>query len=133
MSRSITINTVTAPPFTESMGRETMTPRLHLEVYYDEGGVSMLTYRTRPRAYVLAVKYDRLSDSGFKTILLDAIGFPAATLEPAKRFSAAKLAKFAADIRDGKYDELIDSLYARAVKGRHEHQWPETIRSVVAS
>ena len=128
-NRSITIRTVTAPDFME--GRTAFTPRLHLVVGYDEGGISMMSGRERPRGYFLAVQYDQKTSDGYLQLILDGKGNPAASLEPAAWFNAAKLQKLAADVQAGKFDAVIDELYAKAVAHRSKYQWPESIRPAV--
>lgn len=129
MSRSITLHTVTAPDFQD--GRTAFTPRLQLVVGYDEGGTNMLSGRERPRCYFLAVQYDQRTPDGFLQLILDGKGNPTASLEPAARFSEAKLKKIAADVTAGKFDAQIDELYAKAVAHRSKHAWPESIRPAV--
>lgn len=126
MSRSITINTVTAPSFLD--GRETLTPRLKLTVSYDEGGTSMFTGQHRSRCYCVSVEHDRISDRGFTSIILDGKGNPSYGILPAKRFSASKLKTLAQEVIDGKHDALVEMLYAKAVSNRSEHAWPESIK-----
>jgi hypothetical protein len=125
-NRSITINTVTAPDFVD--GRTAFTPRLHLVVGYDEGGISMMSGRERPRGYFLAVQYDQRSSEGYLQLILDGKGNPTATLELAARFAESKLNKLAAAVQAGKFDAVIDELYAKAVANRSKYQWPESIR-----
>ena len=66
-------------------------------------------------------------------MLLDAKGNPTAELEPAARFSAKALERIANDVRNGKHDELITRLYAKAKANRAEYAWPESILPLVAS
>ena len=133
MSQSITIKTVTAPAFKESDYSNTMlTPRLTLVVSYTKGGANYFTGGSIPRGYDIGVQHSRESDQGFVSILLDSKGNPTAVLEPAARFSAKTLERIAADVLNGKHDELIERLYAKAKANRSEYAWPESILPLVA-
>lgn len=133
MSKSITIKTVTAPAFKESKySNDMLTPRFKLVVSYTKGGMCYFTGCNAPRGYEIAVQHDRHSDQGFTSMLLDAKGNPTANLEPATRFSAKTLERIASDVRNGKHDELIARLYAKAKANRAEYVWPESILPLVA-
>lgn len=125
MSRSITIATVTAPKFVEfaeSPHPRNLTPRLHLKLNYDEGT------RSRPRAYTLTIFFDRLSDDGYVSVVLDfQNSTPTAIIEVANRFSQSKLEKVLAAVHSGKFQDTIDQLYEMAVKQRNQHHWPLSI------
>lgn len=123
--QSITIKTVTAPAFKDFSN--VLTPRLRLVVSYTKGGTSMFSGGTIPRGYDLSVRHDRVSDQGWASMIIDGKGNPTATLKPAARFSANMLELLAKEVRDGKHDELIAKLYAKAVANRPEYAWPETI------
>jgi hypothetical protein len=133
MSQSITIKTITAPPFKEgAYGNETMKPRLKLVVSYTKGGVSYLAGNSIPRGYDLSIQHDRHHhDRGYTSTLIDGKGNPTASLEPAARFSAKTLERIAADVRSGKHDELVTQLYAKAKANRSEYAWPESILPLV--
>jgi hypothetical protein len=133
MSQSITIKTVTAPPFQESKySKEMLTPRLKLVVSYTKGGTSFITGNKIPRGYDLSVDHDRHSDQGFTSVLLDSrCGNPTASLEPGARFSAKTLERIADDVRNGKHDALIAQLYDKAKANRSEHTWPESILPLI--
>jgi hypothetical protein len=122
--QSITIKTVTAPPFKE--GNETITPRLKLVVGYTKGGTNVLTGYEIPRGYDIAIRHDRTSES-LVYVSIDGKGNPTSTIKPAARFSANMLELLAKEVRDGKHDELITKLYDKAKANRPEYAWPETI------
>lgn len=127
--QSITIKTVTAPAFQD--GSWMLTPRLELVVSYTKGGVNIFTGSSYPRGYELSVQHDRLSDQGFSSFLIDGKGNLTTVLEPAARFSAKTLERFANDVRSGKHDELIERLYAKAKANRSEYAWPDSILPLV--
>ena len=127
-TQSIIIKRVTAPAFKDSM----LTPRLTLVVSYTKGGVSYFTGDSIPRGYDLSIQHDRHSDQGFTSVLIDGKGNPTASLEPAARFSAKTLERLADDVRNGKHDDLIARLYAKAKANRSEYAFPESILPIVA-
>lgn len=127
----ITIATVTAPSFVD--GRNTLTPRLHLRVSYMKGGPNYFNGKVNPRGYSISVDFDRRSDEGFVSLLIDGKGNPAALIESAKRFNQKKLEAIAQQVRDGKHDELVERLYARAVFNRNNHAWPASILDVAVN
>lgn len=130
--QSITIKTVTAPAFQESRySSETLTPRLKLVVSYTKGGTSYFTGSSIPRGYDLSVQHDRHSDQGFTSMIIDGKGNPTASLEPAARFSAKAMERIADDVRNGKHDDLIARLYAKAKSNRSEYAWPESILPLI--
>ena len=87
----------------------------------------MFSGGTIPRGYDLSVRHDRISDQGWTSVIIDGKGNPTASLKSAARFSANMLELLAKEVRDGKHDELIAKLYAKAVANRSEYAWPETI------
>lgn len=123
--RSITISNVTANPF-EDCGRM-FTPRMQLIVNYTTGGMCYFTGNRYSRGYEIAVRYDRLSDQGWVSIIIDGKGNPTSLVEQAARFSAKTLDRIANDVRNGKHNTLIEALYARARVNRREHVWPDSI------
>lgn len=128
MSQSITIKTVTAPAFKESpYSNEMLTPRLQLVIGYTKGGVSSRTGNIIPRGYDIAIRYDRSSDRGFTSIVIDGKSNPYASLEPAARFSVKTLERLAEEVCKGKHDTTIAELYAQAKANRSEFAWPESI------
>jgi len=122
MKDSITIAVVHGPSFQD--GRSTLTPRLKLTVNYMKGGMNYFNGQTMPRGYIVSVEYDRVSDDGFRSLLLDGKGNPSAVVEHAKRFNAKKLQEIAQRVIDGKYEALVSGLYAQAIEIR-KHAWPE--------
>ncbi len=129
MSKSITIKTVTAPAFKDC--NSMLTPRLKLEVSYTKGGMCFLTGNSYARAYEISIQHDRHSDQGFSSFLIDGKGNPTASIEGAKRFSAKTLERLASEVRNGKHDDLIARLYAKAKANRSEYAWPESILPLV--
>lgn len=129
--QSITIKQVTAPPFRD--GSAMLTPRLTLVVSYTKGGTSFITGNAIPRGYDVSVQYDRQSDQGFTSIIIDGKGNPTASLEPAARFSAKALERIAGNVRNGIYDSTIAALYAKAKANRAEYAFPEFILPLVES
>lgn len=129
MSQKITIKTVVAPAFNDC--NSMLTPRLSLQVSYTKGGTSCFTGKSHPRGYDISVVHDRISEKGYTSILLDCHGNPAAMLEPATRFSAKTLQRIADDVRGGKHDALIATLYAKARANRSEHAFPVSILPLV--
>jgi len=123
--QSILLKTVTAPPFKDC--NSILTPRLQLVVRYTKGGTSIMTGAEFVRGYEVSIQHDRLSDEGFRRILIDHKGNPTASLEQASRFSAKALDRLVGEIRSGKYDATIEHLYALARARRPEHNWPEAI------
>ena len=128
--KSITIKTVTAPVFKD--WNNMLTPRLKLVISYTKGGTCYFTGGHAPRGYEISVQHDRHSDQGFTSMLIDGKGNPTASIEAAARFSATKLERIADDVRNGKHDELIARLYAKAKANRSEYAWPESILPLVA-
>jgi hypothetical protein len=123
--QSITLKTVTAPPFKDC--NSMLTPRLQLVVRYTKGGTSIMTGAEFVRGYEVSIQHDRLSNDGFRQFLIDGRGNPTATLEQASRFSAKTLDRLVGEIRSGKHNATIAHLYALAKTRRPEHNWPEAI------
>lgn len=128
-NQSITIKTVTAPAFKNFS--EMLTPRLKLTVSYTKGGTSWFSGQHFPRGYQLSIDHDRKSDQGFTSLIIDGKGNPCADLEPAARFSAKVLERLANEVRNGKHDELIERLYAKAKANRPEYAWPASMLPLV--
>jgi hypothetical protein len=129
--QSITLKQVTAQPFKD--GSAMLTPRLTLVVSYTKGGTSFITGAAIPRGYDVSVQYDRQSDQGFTSIIIDGKGNPTASIEPAAKFSSKSLERIANDVRNGKHDDLIAQLYTKAKANRSEYAWPESILPLVES
>lgn len=123
--QSITIKQVESQPFRDGIAM--LTPRLTLVVSYTKGGTSFFTGSTIPRGYGVSVQYDRLSDQGFTSIVIDGKSNPTANLEPAARFSAKALERIAGNVRNGIYDSTVAALYAKAKANRPEYAFPEFI------
>jgi hypothetical protein len=123
--QSVTLKTVTAAAFIEDGERKT--PRLSVVVRYTKGGTSYLDGKSYSRGFEISVCHDRLSDTGTKSVVIDGKGDPTQHVELASRFSPAKLTRIVTDACNGKYDDIITKLYARAVSNRSEYVWAESI------
>lgn len=119
MQRSTTIAAVTAPSFIEfpeSTYPRQLTPRLRLVLSCD-------CAKGRPRCYEMAVYYDRLSEDGHASTLVDFQAIPKAVLFVSNRFSQVKFDQLAAAILAGEFDQTVDQLYEMAVRQHSEHRW----------
>lgn len=126
----INIKTVTAPAFSE--GRySALTPRLTLVVSYTKGGVSYVTGNNIPRGYELCVQHDLIHETLGWIPSRDNTPDPFASLEATARFNATTLKRIADEVRNGKHDELIRQLYAKAKANRSQHAWPESMLPLV--
>jgi hypothetical protein len=126
---SVTIKTVTAPPFIERGTR--LTPRLHLVVDYTKGGTSLINGKHYPRGYQISVRFDRIADDGEISKVIDGKGDPSLCIEPSLRFTKKRLDSIVAEVYGELHQRLINDLYRQATADRSNHVWPESILPLV--
>lgn len=122
---SVTIKTVTAPPFVERGTR--LTPRLHLVVDYTKGGTSQINGKIYPRGYQISVRFDRIADDGTTSQVIDGRGDPSLCVEPSPRFTKKRLDSIVAEVYGELHQWLIRELYQQAKADRSTHVWPDCI------
>ncbi len=122
---SVTIKTVTAPPFIERGTR--LTPRLHLVVDYTKGGTSLINGKIYPRGYQISVRFDRIADDGEISQVIDGRGDPSLCIEPSPRFTKKRLDSIVAEVYGELHQWLIRELYRQATADRSNHVWPDDI------
>lgn len=122
---SVTIKTVTAPPFIERGTR--LTPRLHLVVDYTRGGTSQINGKNYPRGYQISVRFDRIGDDGEISQVIDGIGDPSLCIEKSSKFTKKRLESIVAEVYDELHTHLIRELYRQATVDRSRHVWPDSI------
>lgn len=122
---SVTIKTVTAPPFVERGTK--LTPRLHLVVDFTKGGTSQINGKIYPRGYQISVRFDRIADDGTTSQVIDGRGDPSLCVEPSPRFTKKRLDSIVAEVYGELHQWLIRELYRQATVDRSTHVWPDDI------
>lgn len=128
--KSVFLKTVTAPAY-EDLG-SLLTPRLHLVVDYTQGGKSLITGKEFQKGYQIAIRSDRVCDRGFRFMIIDGKGDPTFCVEQSERFRPKRLDSIVADVRSGKYDDLISEMYAIAKASKNYYVWPVSILPLAA-
>lgn len=85
-----------------------------LEVYYDEGGISMWTYKKKERGFYITSRVCEISD-GFETWTPGQSGDGFIFLEGASRFNRKRLDQLAENAK--KYSEQISLMLEKPVDG----------------
>jgi hypothetical protein len=122
---SVTIKTVTAPPFIERGTR--LTPRLHLVVDYTKGGTSLINGKHYPRGYQISVRFDQIADDGEISQVIDGKGDPSLCIELSPRFTKKRLDSIVAEVYGELHEWIIRDLYRQATVDRSNHVWPKSI------
>jgi hypothetical protein len=85
-----------------------------IEVYYDEGGISMWTYKRKARGFYITSRVVEI-DRGFETWTPGQHGDGFLLIEEAKRFNKKRLDEIAENVR--KYAEQINTMLSKPVDG----------------
>lgn len=119
------IKTITGMSFRER--GEILTPQLHLCVEYTQGGKSHITGDTFNRGYIIAVRHDRVDQHGERSMLIDGKGDATFYVELALRYNRSRHAELCEQVRCGRHDEVIATLFEQAKRLRPQLEWQDSM------